>query len=471
MPLWRADARVARFDFAARLNEILDDLVAGALDRPLCEPSDFDRWLDHRLETGEDPTALAEHGLYPAASFCRLLGRELLCSQGLPETDEALTLRASQQAGFAVARRGEAAIAAALMDLVAAGGGQREEPKGVFGDLLTKLRDDTLDDPAFAPFRRLLRDCILSVWPVAAGETVLGERIPERRLHSLYSAAREIGVSEDLLEPFLIEAGALVAGDPRFSNRRVFSAAEHAGLLAEIPTLVSLRTIRREIGASRTEVERLVAEGCLTPRCRCETVRLRWSLTQAKELLSALQCRAAPIEAEDPAWETLLTASHRGGQSLSALLAAVKAGALSIGALGPGFGDLRLRKVEITPAASAPQEPLIPATAFGISVGIKDKGRFRALIEAGHTPATRLRHPKTGNENLVLTKADIAAFHRRFVTIPALVSETGRPIPELRAALKRAGVMVFAPEGQDFGRLFLRAAAEAALRRKISQDP
>ncbi|XZQ28053.1 hypothetical protein ACTTAL_10900 [Rhodobacter capsulatus] len=129
-----------------------------------------------------------------------------------------------------------------------------------------------------------------------------------------------------MLEPFLIEAGALVAGDPRFSNRRVFSAAEHAGLLAEIPTLVSLRTIRREIGASRTEVERLVAEGCLTPRCRCETVRLRWSLTQAKELLSALQCRAAPIEAEDPAWETLLTASHRGGQSLSALLAAVKAG-------------------------------------------------------------------------------------------------------------------------------------------------
>lgn len=44
-------------------------------------------------------------------------------------------------------------------------------------------------------------------------------------------------------------------------------------------------------------------------------------------------------------------------------------------------------------------------------------------------------------------------------------------IPELRAALKRAGVMVLAPEGQDFGRLFLRAAAEAALRRKISQDP
>lgn len=129
VPLWRADARVARFDFAARFDAILDDLVAGALDRPLCEPSDFDRWLDHRLETGEDPTALAAYGLYPAVSFCRLLGRELLRSQGLPETEDVLTLRASQQAGFAVARRGEAAIAAALMDLVAAGGASAMSPK------------------------------------------------------------------------------------------------------------------------------------------------------------------------------------------------------------------------------------------------------------------------------------------------------------------------------------------------------
>ena len=440
LPLWRADARVERFDFAARFEAILDDLVAGRFDRPLCEPSDFDLWLDLRLETGADPTALAEYGLYPAASFCRLLGRELLRVQGVPETDEVLTVRAAREAGFVVARRGGAAISAALMDLVAAGGGQREEPKAVFGDLLTKLRD-TLDDRAFDPFRRLLRDCILSVWPIAAGETVLGEVLPQRRLHSLYSAAKEIGVTEELLEPFLIEAGALVAGDPRFSNRRVFSPADHAALLAEIPTLVSLRTIRREIGASRTELERLVAEGCLTPRSRCETVRLRWSLMQAKDLLSGLQCRAVPIEAEDPAWETLLSASHRSRQSLSALLNALTAGVLPIGTLGPGFSDLRLRKVEIdalVPAASAPQEPLIPATAFGISVGIKEKGRFRALIEAGHTPATRLRHPKTGIENIYMTEADIAAFHRRFVTIPTLVAETGRPIPELRAVLKRA---------------------------------
>ena len=117
------------------------------------------------------------------------------------------------------------------------------------------------NDHAFDLFRHLLRDCILSVWPVAAGETVLGEVQTERRLHSLYSAARDFGMSEELLEPFLIEAGALNAGNPRFSNRRVFSAKDHAALLAEIPALVSFHTLKGKIGINRTELAKLESEG------------------------------------------------------------------------------------------------------------------------------------------------------------------------------------------------------------------
>lgn len=108
-------------------------------------------------------------------------------------------------------------------------------------------------------------------------------------------------------------------------------------------------------------------------------------------------------------------------------------------------------------------ETLITATAFGISFGIKDKGRFGALIDAGQTPAIRLRNRKTGIVNTFVTAADIAYFHRRFVTMRTLSAETERAIPELRADLKRAGVAVFSSEGKDFGRLFLREEVEAAL--------
>ena len=67
--------------------------------------------------------------------------------------------------------------------------------------------------------------------------------------------------------------------------------------------------------------------------------------------------------------------------------------------------------------------------------------------------------------NIYMTAADVAAFHHRFGTIPILAAETGRMIPELRSALMRAGVAVFSPKGEDFGRLFLREIVEAALAR------
>lgn len=466
VPLWTENRREARYDFALRLKEIEADLQAGTLERPVCDPTEHDLWLDRRIQDGEDSTWLANHGLYPASAFCRLLGMELLRLRPDPVQEEIHRLRAAQQAGFAVARQGEAAISAALMALVEASDGKREEPKAVFGHLHTKLRTDYAHDPAFDLFRHLLRECILSVWPVGAGETVLGEVQPERRMHSLYSAARDCGVTEELLEPFLIEAGALTEGDPRFSNRRVFDAEERAAFLAEIPSLVSLRTLKREIGASRTELARLVSEGFLTPRLQNEAVRLRWSLAQAKDLLASLQAMARPLSPSEPGWEPLLIACHRGRQSLAALLNAAWDGTLSLGAVGGGFSDLRLSRAEVDhigPVSDVPDEaPLIPATAFGISVGIKNKGRFRALIEAGHTPATPMRNPRTGIANIYVTAADIAEFHRRFVTVRTLAAETARPIPEIRADLKRPGVAVFSPNGQDFGRLYLREEVEAA---------
>lgn len=323
-------------DFAARFAELLPALMAGAFDRPQCEPTDHDRWLDRRLETGGDDSWLANHGLYAASAFCRLLGLELLRLQGASPKDEVSALRVAQQAGFAVARQGEAAISAAFQALADTADGALQEPQAAFGSLFIKLRNDYRDDPAFEPFRSLLRACILSVWPVAAGETVLGEVQHHRRLHSLYSAAAEIGTTEERLEPFLIEAGALVSGDTRFSNRRVFSAVDHAALLAEVSTLVSQKTLMREIGASRTELATLVAEGLLTPRYPSESVRLRWSIVEARGLLDRLTVGATRLAAEDPDWVSLLRARATIGLSLRALIDAVGQGGLRLALLPAG---------------------------------------------------------------------------------------------------------------------------------------
>lgn len=49
LPLWTSSNRYARYDFALCFKEIEANLLAGTLDRPVCDPTEYDLWLDRRL--------------------------------------------------------------------------------------------------------------------------------------------------------------------------------------------------------------------------------------------------------------------------------------------------------------------------------------------------------------------------------------------------------------------------------------
>ena len=91
------------------------------------------------------------------------------------------------------------------------------------------------------------------------------------------------------------------------------------------------------------------------------------------------------------------------------------------------------------------------AASFGRSVGLRDAGNFIALIEAGHVPAVRFVNPATGRVQHYLRPDDVAAFHRRFVTVTKLSAETGRHRNALRGQLATNGIARFGPDGRDFG--------------------
>lgn len=107
----------------------------------------------------------------------------------------------------------------------------------------------------------------------------------------------------------------------------------------------------------------------------------------------------------------------------------------------------------------------VAAAEFGRSVGLRDHGKFIALIEAGHVPATKTRNPRTGRVQYRLTTDDVSSFHERFVTLTSLSLETGLHRNTLRRIVAAPGVPRFAPDGRDFGPVYLRAEAVAALGR------
>lgn len=465
VPLWTATAPLDRYDIAARLHEIEADILSGALDQPTHAPSDYDLWLDRRLEDGSDDTWFKHHTVFVVTAFCRLLGEALLKSEALDDDGVSSRVHA---AGFNVAVNGKAAIRVALDQMAAASMGALDEPSKAFGALFTKLSRAYRLEPEFDPFREILRECILDHWPFAGGDILLGQPVPERRFHSLRSAEMEIGIGAKILEHFLVEAGALKANDPRPRSRRLFNAKTFAGLLAEIPTLVGQTEMLNAMGATRTELSSLKKEGLLIPRIQVEKVKNRWRVSDGTTFVAELSAGAISVDSEDPHWETLLLARRRTGVTLQELVKGIRNKQMTVGQLVgvAGFNGIVVQKSEVDLMA-APRKRArndvrdeVPGTMaaakFGRSVGLRDGGTFLALIKAGHVPARLVVNPQMGRPQFRMTPDNMASFHQRFVTLTTLSTEIGQHRNTLKAVLASARITPFSPEGQDFGSVYLR---------------
>ena len=94
---------------------------------------------------------------------------------------------------------------------------------------------------------------------------------------------------------------------------------------------------------------------------------------------------------------------------------------------------------------------------------MRDKRRFQALIEAGHAEALETVHPVTRRMQLRMTEAHIASFHEKFLTLTTMQAETGLHRNTILSLLKASDVQAFAPDGLDFGPIYLRQEAMPVL--------
>lgn len=473
IPLWHVASPRDRFDIGARLREIEPKILSGELDLPRRIPSAYDLWLDDRLEKGVDKTWLSDHPVFVVATICGLLGQAI--SKEKDQEDVGISGE-NYAAGFDVVVAGEKAIQRAFNKIAANATERSDEPGRVFGPLYTKLNYDYLKEQKFDPFRKILRECILRHWPIASGELVLGEVLPQRRLHSLRTAALEAQIGVAVLEPFLIEAGALKANDRRLPSRRLFDAQAYAELLKEIPTLVGPIAMRNAMGATKQELIGLAKEGVLNPRTRVEKVKNPWRISDGVALVNELSDNAVVVEDEEKGWHTLLIASRVSGVTLHTLIQEIRNGRLTVGKRSGvfGFHGLVVSKAQVdalaAPSRTARDSVLdempgsMAAAAFGRSVGLRAGGVFLAMIEAGHVPAYQIINPRTERPQYRMTAEHMSAFHRRFVTLTTLSAETGLHVNALKRIIAARKCPRFSPNGRDFGVVYLRADVVEALK-------
>lgn len=471
VPLWTSPRPIDRDDIGARMAELLPDLLAGALDRDPITPSANDLWIDRRLARSEDDTWLATQPLFAAMTFCTLLGENLMRVQQMDAQD-----RTAKAVGFVAASKGPDAIDAALDRLMRAEDGGYHTTRTPVGSLFETLERLYRDDDRFDGFREILRRKLLRIWPIAAGDMLLGKPVPERRLHSLITASKQTGMGPAVLNDFLTEAGAFGADDKRQNARKTFDAGRFQPLLEEIPTLIGPIEMRKAMGATRAELMSLEAEGILVPRTKVPTIKSPWRLSDGLDLVAELDNLAAPLDIEAKDWETLQLAHRRSELPLAQLISAIRDGMLPVSKHPDVFGYhgfvVDRRDVDQLADQSqdrpdpTPMDGEINATAFARSVGVRHNGAFLALIAGGHTPATEVLNPTTRRQQLRMTDRDIAAFIEKFTTPTLMSKEFGLHRNTILAALSAERITPFQPDGANFGPVYLRAVVDPVLEKR-----
>lgn len=448
-----------RPDIVARFRDNLPEILSGHRLEVKVEPSAFDRWFGGRLSGRQSSTWLDQFDLQASLDFCDLLGRSLARDR-FPQLAD-MSRRDRWQAistGFEIAAAGEEALQAKFAEMQQVEGAPQDGPQKRFGVLYGNLnRYHT--GPAYHPFRSILRDHIIATWPIAAGQLILGEALPERRLHSVLTAARETGYSASRVRAILAANGHVPAKiDGEINAWEVFPAAPATDLLARVGHGVMVKTIQQALNITPSQISTLRMSGFLEPSVTGSGHRALWDLAAAEAFLDRLLAGAVRVEPDAADWEELGTAALRLRVPPGDIIRMRFEGRLaSIGSRAgvPGYRGILVRPSEVEANLVRSNADHLNIEDFAKSTGLRWP-QARRLVMAGLTPSTQLRNPASGAMQHYISPQDLEVFHTRYVTLVTLAKEMGVHWQKLSAPFRKLDLAKFSHEGSDFGQLHLR---------------
>ncbi len=167
--------------------------------------------------------------------------------------------------GYQVTSGGEPAIRDALAQMQLECRGKGAKPGfranfGLFHDWLSskKNRKDAGD------ITRILREHIFENIALPAGAKILGEVLPERRLHSVASLASETGIHPQTLRNVLAAKG-LVPVEDKVSGHHVFDASAGREVSLAVHRSTKPNSLPKALNCTRPQAIQLVDEGLLDP--------------------------------------------------------------------------------------------------------------------------------------------------------------------------------------------------------------
>lgn len=469
VPLWTERYPVRRDDIGARLSERLHELTRGRAQSEDTRVTNYDLWIDTRLSEQSDTTWLRVQTVFSAMTLCLAFGEDIRRHQGLDPND-----RAAKSAGFERLSQGPDAIRATLRMILQRDDGALAISRVPLKSLFCALDDVYRNAAEFDAFREIIRDELLTFWPVAPGDVFLGKIVENRRFHTTGSASDETGIHKDLLGEILTAEGAFDPARFQQTHPRTFNAETYRDLLREIPHLVFASDMSAALGATDAEFDALCDEGLLRPYIAGPKARKRWRLSDAMTLREALRARASVSSNPTKTQATLLQTKRALGIQIGPMIEAIRQGRLPA-TLHPDHAGVHAVLVDRADVEALidtrhpearlerPEAGVVSASAFGKKIALSEPKYLVALVEAGHTPGTQIIHSVTKRKQWCLTAEQIEAFLARFTTTALIAKRTGVHRRAITSRVKHLNLLPFTDGSQTFDGIYLRADIEKVL--------
>ncbi|MFV0490837.1 MAG: TniQ family protein [Pseudorhodobacter sp.] len=408
------------------------------------EDSSLQDHLLRRIREGSGRAWVDDQAFHVTWLFSEALGT--LLTQGPKArmaTQSIQALVRSGATGFELMSAGRNAILAALSDIRDQAGGDRDAYGKLYGPVLSCLLDRR-KDPAFDALRHLVREFILDNFRVPPGSSLLGEKCPETRVFTAWSASKHFDVPLSLLSRQLRQEGQLTGSLPNNKSDRtlLIPKAQVEAMVAEVRQLHSVTVTRAVLGADRHVMDRLCASGLLTPHFPHDGGLPVYHQDEIMRFLKRLQEAVSSRRKPSRYWRPVTSAAARTHCSTVWILQQVFGGRLPLAArLADPFqlADFLVPVNQLKAMLSALPEGLVTAAEAARWLGADIKTTHALAID-GYLPSTIVESRLVNRPQRLIAKPDLERFTHRYIVLRALVGQRKASYAATLAFIEDQGV-------------------------------
>lgn len=408
--------------------------------------SDSDGYFTRRLLGYIGETYLDSLQLHVAAELCAVIGalQQMVAEEKISDrVPGGMTDPDRLASGFKIASSGHEAIWTFLTDYVVKMVGKASKYPMVYSLPLRWLRNEAADSD-YAPIRELFQDHAEKHLPLEQGETFLTV-VNRRRVHTVYSAAKEYGLPEARVRDVVINQGGNAVVAVFGSRSVVFRKDEAHSLLVAAASLLTTTQAAQRLGCAMTQMEALLNEGYLQFSANGEaTGRVyRWvSADEVQRFRDRVEARLSPIPTEDDLVPVLEVTKicHRTFVEIIALILNGKLADVQMSG-----SEFRLDKIMVNPneidelSASRFGTEFLDRASAAVALGTR-RETINDIVDLGIVPTRNVQHEKIRSNIVVVHRDDLKAFSSKHVLLDVLAKDRREAAIVVRKQLEKLGI-------------------------------